>query len=289
MNSPSFEPCRRALKQAETLSAPPTRERLYKVILQHLEANANGEYDLSSPQLASVVLETWKAGNDLRAEMEMRVGVRDEAVMNAVKEENKEEGGIHAVNEEAVTNTAHSSNPNPNTNLDHRPRPPSLRLRPKPNVGRRSRGTQTEAKRIRIPTTAKATVNCQNTLPNSTRAKANVHRQTLPNFYRFFAGLLLFSFRLSSFSFHASGFRYCNTSGRTSPTSSGLLSSTSCLSLPGSFRPWPLKSQIYFSNSSKHTATLFIYPAPTALSTVSPSRQQPQSRCLVYLAPRIAL
>ena len=110
-----------------------------------------------------------------------------------------------------------------------------------------------------------------------------------PTSYRFFAGLLLFSFRLSSFSFHASGFRYCNTSGRTSPTSSGLLSSTSCLSLPGSFRPWPLKSQIYFSNSSKHTATLFIYPAPTTLSTVSPSRQQPQSRCLIYLAPRIAL
>jgi hypothetical protein len=192
MNSPSFEPCRRALKQAETLSAPPTRERLYKVILQHLEANANGEYDLSSPQLASVVLETWKAGNDLRAEMEMRVGVRDEAVMNAVKEENKEEGGIHAVNEEAVTNTAHSSNPNPNTNLDHRPRPPSLRLRPKPNVGRRSRGTQTEAKRIRIPTTAKATVNCQNTLPNSTTAKANVHRQTLPNFLQILRWLASF-------------------------------------------------------------------------------------------------
>ena len=29
-----------------------------------------------------------------------------------------------------------------------------------------------------------------------------------PTSYRFFAGLLLFSFRLSSFSFHASGFRY---------------------------------------------------------------------------------
>jgi hypothetical protein len=110
-----------------------------------------------------------------------------------------------------------------------------------------------------------------------------------PTSYRFFAGLLLFSFRLSSFSFHASGFRSCSTSGRTSATSSGLLSSTSCLSWPSFFRPWPLKSQTYFSNSSKHTAMLFNYPASTALSTVSPSRQQPQLRWLTYLAPRIAM
>lgn len=97
--------------QVETLSAPPTRERFYKVILQNLEANANGEFALSLPQLASVVLETWKAGNDLRAEIETRVGVRDEAVMNAVEEEEyKEEQGIHVVNEEAVTNNVHSSN-----------------------------------------------------------------------------------------------------------------------------------------------------------------------------------
>ncbi|PMD12298.1 hypothetical protein NA56DRAFT_499571 [Hyaloscypha hepaticicola] len=193
INSPSFEPCRRALKQVETISAPPTRECFYNVILQHLEANANGEFALSLPQLASVVLETWKAGNDLRAEMETRVGVRDEAVMNSVKEEYKEEEGIHAVNEEAVTNTVHSSNPNPNTNLDHRPRPPFLRLRPKPNVGRRRRGTQPEAKRIRIPMTAKATVHCQNTLPDSTTAKANVNRQySLPNFLRILLWLVSF-------------------------------------------------------------------------------------------------
>jgi hypothetical protein len=103
--------------------------------------------------------------------------------MNSVKEEYKEEEGIYAINEEAATNTVHNLNPNLNTNLDHRPRPPFLRLRPKPNVRRRRRGTQPEAKRIRIPMTAKATVYCQNTLPDSTTAKANVNRQySLPNF-----------------------------------------------------------------------------------------------------------